>query len=529
MLASETLWATGRTSILPGIGSCGPCYSLTMKYDVRRLSDDLLDAGPSRADVNAPGREPRTSGLVQRSSHRAIPRVSSDPRPVQRKADSSASGNQQRSLFGPFDSLPIQLKRTDAGATGATPASGSTGRPMAADVQASMEDSFQTDFSQVRVHQDGQAESMGAVAFARGNDLHFAAGAYNPGSQSGREVLGHELTHVVQQREGRAGGAQGFGGVINADPALEREADDMGARAARGERVREGWSAASSVSDDTVQRLAVAGTNWDDVGALQRTGGAFGAIIATDKEGAKPGLVLKFAPIREDVAGAHADLQGWGVEATPGARKVTDKGERATILAMLDQHAASVADQPGQKTLASQRSDAEMEIIVMEHAGQIPSMEQLDGTQRPQDPEFYRQLGLMVAYDQLTGNHDRIKVNVAGAQATVSVNLDNVLVRGGADDARPVPIDNTSRGVEMAHARQKLEAMQDLSLEQWNAGLMNGGFVIAEAFFAAFQDGLQAGYKMALASGQFDSGAGAPGKKGKKSKKEKKGGDCIVM
>jgi hypothetical protein len=48
--------------------------------------------------------------------------------------------------------------------------------------------------------------------------------------------LGHELTHVVQQRAGRVTvPAQHKGLPINADPALEQEADEMGAKAARGE------------------------------------------------------------------------------------------------------------------------------------------------------------------------------------------------------------------------------------------------------------------------------------------------------
>jgi hypothetical protein len=65
--------------------------------------------------------------------------------------------------------------------------------------------------------------------------------SYDPGSQAGRELIGHEVAHVVQQAEGRATApTQGKGGALQDDPGLEREADEQGARAARGEVAREG-------------------------------------------------------------------------------------------------------------------------------------------------------------------------------------------------------------------------------------------------------------------------------------------------
>jgi len=108
---------------------------------------------------------------------------------------------------------------------------------MPADVQGKMENSFGTDFSGVNIHKDSeQANALGAFAYTQGSDVHFAPGQYNPGSQKGQELIGHELTHVVQQREGRVKpDAQQHKGVnINSDPALEKEADEMGAKAAQG-------------------------------------------------------------------------------------------------------------------------------------------------------------------------------------------------------------------------------------------------------------------------------------------------------
>lgn len=70
-------------------------------------------------------------------------------------------------------------------------------------VQRQMGAAFGADFSGVRVHTDGQADtlnrSVSAVAFTTGQDIFFRQGAYSPESSSGKQLLAHELTHVVQQ------------------------------------------------------------------------------------------------------------------------------------------------------------------------------------------------------------------------------------------------------------------------------------------------------------------------------------------
>jgi Domain of unknown function (DUF4157) len=141
---------------------------------------------------------------------------------------------------------PEQMKSEPSGQTSIqrqpNPAATSpgTGNSMPKAVRAQMENSFGTDFSGVNIHtESAQAKSIGALAYTQGNNVHFAPGQYNPDSRSGRSLLGHELTHVVQQRAGRVPVPhQSKGAPINADPALEKEADDMGAKAAQGELVK---------------------------------------------------------------------------------------------------------------------------------------------------------------------------------------------------------------------------------------------------------------------------------------------------
>ena len=69
--------------------------------------------------------------------------------------------------------------------------------------RALFEPTFGALVSQVRLHADQMANrsagAMNAYAYTVGNNIVFAAGRFSPGTQEGRRLLAHELTHVVQQ------------------------------------------------------------------------------------------------------------------------------------------------------------------------------------------------------------------------------------------------------------------------------------------------------------------------------------------
>ena len=108
------------------------------------------------------------------------------------------------------------------------------GLPLPRDIQAKMEKALGANFADVRVHVGPEAASIGAVAFTWGSDIHFAPGQYNPHTPQGQFLLGHELTHVVQQRAGRVYNPFGGGVAVVQDHALEAEAYRLGRPAAMG-------------------------------------------------------------------------------------------------------------------------------------------------------------------------------------------------------------------------------------------------------------------------------------------------------
>ena len=103
------------------------------------------------------------------------------------------------------------------------------------DVLGNMEQMMGADFSGVNIHQNStNAHNVGALAYTQGEDIHFAPGQFDPTSKSGKELIGHELTHVVQQRQGRVQPTtQAKGLPVNDDEGLEAEADEMGRQAAQ--------------------------------------------------------------------------------------------------------------------------------------------------------------------------------------------------------------------------------------------------------------------------------------------------------
>jgi hypothetical protein len=80
------------------------------------------------------------------------------------------------------------------------------GSPLADGVRDYMEPRFGADFSGVRVHADPSASDLNRTlhsdAFTHGQDIYMGADKYDPGSTTGRQLLAHELTHVVQQTGG---------------------------------------------------------------------------------------------------------------------------------------------------------------------------------------------------------------------------------------------------------------------------------------------------------------------------------------
>jgi hypothetical protein len=107
------------------------------------------------------------------------------------------------------DEHKLQTKRAEpTPVAGAAPPAmyhvlASAGQPLDAKTRAFFESRFGADFSTVRIHHDQRAADsarhVNAHAYTVSNHIVFAANQYQPTEQAGRQLLAHELTHVIQQ------------------------------------------------------------------------------------------------------------------------------------------------------------------------------------------------------------------------------------------------------------------------------------------------------------------------------------------
>jgi hypothetical protein len=224
----------------------------------------------------------------------------------------------------------------------------SAGQPLDAVTRAFMEARFGHDFSRVRVHTDARAaesaRAVNAEAYTVGQHLVFAQGAYAPRVGAGRQLIAHELTHVLQQRSGQeslsAAGANSAAGaalkVAAAHEPAEREAEQMA------QTVCSMSVAPSAVAGDTgaglqrsMMRSVIAQHAVPSGAALQRqTGGKTAPAEAQPCPSLWHGIDLE--KLREDswklIVNARQMLAGF-IEEQPDAQK-----ERKIVLSALSRN-----------------------------------------------------------------------------------------------------------------------------------------------------------------------------------------------
>lgn len=122
-------------------------------------------------------------------------------------------------LAGQADSAPTSVNRVLT----------SPGSPLEPAVRRDMEQRFGYSFSRVRVHTGTAAEQsardVNARAYTVGQDIVFGMGQFAPGTHAGRQLLSHELTHVVQQSGADASrllhNNDNFSGATISQPVME--------------------------------------------------------------------------------------------------------------------------------------------------------------------------------------------------------------------------------------------------------------------------------------------------------------------
>ena len=127
-------------------------------------------------------------------------------RELRMKPEDNPASNQEKEK----EEVPVQKKEDTTSAVAKNSLTKSIqnkighGQSLQENTLKEMNKQFQVDFSAVIIHTDEESdqlcEALHAQAFTVGKDIFFRAGKYNPNSLEGKQLLVHELTHVLQQQ-----------------------------------------------------------------------------------------------------------------------------------------------------------------------------------------------------------------------------------------------------------------------------------------------------------------------------------------
>jgi hypothetical protein len=126
---------------------------------------------------------------------------------LQRKCDcggsSSGGGECEECKKGSVQRMPADVRHQSEAPPIVHQALNSPGKRLDSATRGYMERRLGHDFGKVRIHagdtETKSAEAIGALAYTVGSDVVFGKDQYSPHTASGRKLIAHELTHVVQQ------------------------------------------------------------------------------------------------------------------------------------------------------------------------------------------------------------------------------------------------------------------------------------------------------------------------------------------
>jgi hypothetical protein len=194
---------------------------LQAQTELEEPEERLQRKASAEADCEAPVLAPPPSEEASGRSMQTKLAIGASNDPLEREADRVADQTVAASGHSPINVEPPRIRRysmqPSQGAMLAPESvdrvMASAGRPLEPALRQDMEQRFGHDFSRVRVHLGEAAEQSAsevrAKAYTVGPNIVFGAGRFLPGTNEGRRLIAHELTHVLQQAgvdDARAGG-----------------------------------------------------------------------------------------------------------------------------------------------------------------------------------------------------------------------------------------------------------------------------------------------------------------------------------
>lgn len=205
-------------------------------------------------------------------------------RQVQKRKSSRSIANESRSDGGSYSEYifesPVMQQQRDL----IQSVENSYQEPNLTGLPDQMKSNFENysgyDLGDVRViYNSDKPAQLQANAYAQGSEIHVG-----PGHE---KHLGHELWHVVQQKQGRVEPTMQLkGGVnINEDHELEKEAEVLGTRAMNTKTRQSASQTSNSISEYPIQRYVTKGDGGQEYDSFQRLLNEFSKSVQSAIEG----------------------------------------------------------------------------------------------------------------------------------------------------------------------------------------------------------------------------------------------------
>ena len=205
--------APGGGAAAPGAGGGGapasanawkassPCPDDPLEYEADRVADHVMRMPDSTfsATPTAPKVQRKCAACEEETVQRKCASCAKkeEAERIHRKASAQSAGQSTGQPTVPH-SVQNVLR--------------SSGQPLDASTRSFFEPRFGSDLSNVRVHTDStaaeSARAISARAYTLGHHIAFGAGEHSPSTASGKTLIAHELTHVMQQAGPQKAGPQ---------------------------------------------------------------------------------------------------------------------------------------------------------------------------------------------------------------------------------------------------------------------------------------------------------------------------------
>lgn len=247
------------------------------------------------------------------------------------------------------------------------------GKPMEAGTRAFMENRFGTDFGDVKIHNGDESAQMSkalnAKAFTIKNNIYFNNGHYQPETDTGKHLLAHELTHVVQQ---------------NGSVQLKRETDE----GVNNKFDKTGTTVIQRDTNGQAAPVAPQSANNNPASAPAAPANNSGASVVPGTATAAPQNTVKASPLKASAPAATASNAAGAPNAkTNGADKpgkmeappITATGNPADVLEALQKtpvteiaQAFNTAKDAGAQSEEMQKDDSVKQIPIVPEANGSP-------------------------------------------------------------------------------------------------------------------------------------------------------------